>query len=332
VVTLESLYDYNGFDISCEGGEDGGITTSAVGLSPFTYSWSTGSTDDMITGLSAGSYELTITNYAGCEEIREITLTEPSALVLAFSISEPGCFENALGSIEVTVSGGVPPYTYSLDGNNFQTGPQFNNLADGIYQITALDANDCETKEIISIHVPLSVMVQLNDDQVITLGDSATLQAVINLPFDSIANVQWTGIDSIDCPNCLTQIVAPIITTAYSISVTSVDGCADSDTSTVFISTDHNFYIPNIFSPNGDGINDVLTIGVSDDVEEIVAFSIFDRWGNLVFEKNNNQLVVEWDGRFNGKTLNPGVFTYLAQVKYNDGLLEKRYGDITLLR
>jgi gliding motility-associated-like protein len=332
VVALETLYDYNGFDISCEGGEDGGIVASVNGLSPFTYQWSTGSTDEMITGLPSGNYELTITNYVGCEAVAAITLTEPSALALAFSISEPGCFDNALGSIEVIPSGGVPPFAYSLDGVNFQSDPQFSNLGDGIYQITALDANDCETKEIISIHVPLSVMVQLSDDQVISHGDSATMEAVINLPFDSIANIQWSGIDSIDCPNCLTQIVAPIITTAYSVSVTSADGCSDSDTTTVFVSTDHHFYIPNIFSPNGDGINDKITIHTSADVEAILSFVIFDRWGNLVFEKNSNEPVVEWDGKFKGKSLNPGVFTFLAEVKYNDGLIEKRYGDITLLR
>jgi gliding motility-associated-like protein len=260
-------------------------------------------------------------------------LTEPSALALAFSVSEPDCFDSALGTIQVIASGGVLPYSYSLDGTNFQADPQFNNLGDGIYQITALDANDCLTSEIVSIHVPLTIQVELGDDQVIALGDSAEIIAVVNLPFDSIASINWHSIDSIECPNCLTQIVAPIITTAYSISVSSLDGCADSDTMTVHVSTDHHFYIPNIFSPNGDGINDVLTIGASDDVESIVAFSIFDRWGNLVFEKTNSQPnEVKWDGTFNDKTLNPGVFTYKAVIRYSDNRTEIRYGDVTLLR
>jgi gliding motility-associated-like protein len=333
LVTLETLYDYNGYDISCEGYTDGGITAIITGTPPYSYIWSTGSQDQQITGLTVGDYAVTVTDGNGCEQISSISLSSASAFSLTFTISEPGCFENALGSINTIAQGGVAPYTYSLDGTNFQSSSIFENLSDGIYQITAIDANDCIATEIISIHVPLSIQVELSDDQVISLGDSAEMMAVVNLPFDSIANIQWTGIDSIDCPNCLTQIVAPIITTAYSISVTSVDGCADSDTTTVFVSTDHNFYIPNIFSPNGDGINDVISIGVSDDVESILAFSIFDRWGNLVFEKNNAlSSDVVWDGMFDGRRLNPGVFTYKALVKYSDGLFETRYGDITLIR
>ena len=198
--------------------------------------------------------------------------------------------------------------------------------------MTIKDANDCEIKEIIAIHIPITVTVELGDDQVIAFGDSAEIIAVVNLPFDSIASINWHSIDSIECPNCLTRLVAPIITTAYSISVTSSDGCADSDTTTVFVSTDRNFYIPNIFSPNGDGINDVITVYTSDDVETVLAFSIFDRWGNLVFAKTDSDPVMEWDGTFNGKPLNPGVFTYKALVRYSDNQIESRYGDITLIR
>ena len=303
------------------------------GTPPYTYLWSTGSPDHSITGLAAGDYTVTVIDGNGCEFISYFTLSSASALASAFTISEPGCFDNALGSITAAVTGGVQPYTYSLDGVNFQQSSAFENLQNGIYQVTIKDANDCEIKEIIAIHVPLTVTVELGDDQVIALGDSAEITAVINLPFDSIASINWHSIDSIECPNCLTQIVAPVITTAYSISVSSVDGCTDSDTTTIFVSTDHNFYIPNIFSPNGDGINDVITIATSDDVEVILAFEIFDRWGNLVFQKNNTVATeISWDGTFNGKRLNPGVFTYRATVRYSDNRIETRYGDITLIR
>jgi gliding motility-associated-like protein len=255
--------------------------------------------------------------------------------MIGFEVSAPDCFDQQLGSITVKPNGGVAPYTYSMDGVVFQTSPDFSGLSEGIYQITSLDANDCSATEIISIDVPLMVQVELGDNQVISLGDSSLLQAIVNLPFDSLSSVMWTGIDSIDCPNCLTQLVAPIITTAYSVSVTSIDGCADRDSITISVKTDQHVFIPNVFSPNGDGINDVLSISVGQGVQEISVFEIFDRWGNMVFGAEHilpNAPVVSWDGRMKGETMNPGVFTYKAIILYTSGEKEVRYGDVTLLR
>jgi len=332
---VQSGSDYNGYDISCEGGSDGSAVANVNGVPPYTYLWSTSNTDQLITGLSAGAYAVSVTDGNGCMTDSVITLTEPPAFRLGFEVSEPDCFGQQVGSITVKPNGGVGPYMYSIDGTVFQASPDFTGLSEGVYQITSLDANDCNATEIISIDIPLMVHVELGDDQVISLGDSANLQAVINLPFDSLSSIVWTGIDSIDCPNCLTQIVAPIITTAYTVSVTSTDGCADRDSLTVFVATDHAIYIPNIFSPNGDGINDLLTVGVGQGVKEITSFTIFDRWGNMVFLAEHiipTGPSASWDGRLKGDLLNPAVFTYKMIAEFEDGQREVRYGDVTLIR
>jgi gliding motility-associated-like protein len=335
VLQVQSATDYNGFDIRCAGDADGSAIANASGTAPFTYLWSTTETDPLIAGLSAGAYAVSVTDGNGCTTDGVITLAEPTVFMIGFEISEPDCFDQQLGSITVKVNGGVAPYTYSIDGTIFQSSPDFTGLSEGIYQITSLDANDCSATEIISIDVPLMVQVELGDNQVISIGDSTHLQAIINLPFDSLASIIWTGIDSIDCPNCLTQLVAPIITTAYTVSVTSVDGCADRDSLTVTVTTDQNVYIPNIFSPNGDGVNDVLSISIGDGVEEISSFTIFDRWGNMIFLAEHvlpSEPIVSWDGRMKGETMNPGVFTYKLVAQFKDGERIVRYGDITLLR
>ncbi|HEY3387232.1 MAG TPA: gliding motility-associated C-terminal domain-containing protein, partial [Saprospiraceae bacterium] len=335
VVIVQSAIEYNGFDISCAGDADGSAIANASGIAPFDYLWSTSDIDPLITGLSAGNYAVSVTDGNGCTTDGVITLTEPVLFMIGFEISEPDCFDQELGSITVKAIGGVAPYTYSIDGTVFQSSPDFTGLSEGIYQITSLDANDCSATEIISIDVPLMVQVELGDNQVISLGDSSLLQAIVNLPFDSLSSVMWTGIDSIDCPNCLTQIVAPIITTAYTVSVTSIDGCADRDTMTVSVTTDQKVYVPNIFSPNGDGVNDVLSISVGEDVQEISSFSIFDRWGNLVFGAEHNlpnDPTISWDGKMKGETMNPGVFTYKAIILYISGEREVIYGDVTLIR
>ena len=204
-----------------------------------------------------------------------------------------------------------------------------------MYQLTALDANDCEVTEILWINVPLQVMVELGDDQVISRGDTTEIEAIVNIPFDSLSSIVWSGLDSTACPECLTQLVAPFITTSYSITLTSTDGCSDKDSMTVFVSTDHDIYIPNIFSPNGNGINDVLYISGSNDVVEIESFEIFDRWGNMVFSASHFQVndpTISWDGKLDGKNLNPGVFAYKLIVGFKDGKSAVEYGDITLIR
>lgn len=335
VLQVQSAINYNSFDISCAGVTDGSAIANASGVQPFDYLWSTNDTDLLITGLSAGAYAVSVTDGNGCTTDGVITLTEPDLFLIGFEVSEPDCFDQQLGNIKVKPNGGVAPYTYSMDGTTFQSSPDFTGLGEGIYQITSLDANACSATEIISIDLPLLIDVELGDNQVISIGDSSLLQAIVNLPFDSLSGVIWTGIDSIDCPNCLSQLVAPIITTAYTVSVASVDGCADRDSMTLSVTRDLKVYIPNIFSPNGDGINDGLSISLAGDVQEISSFLIFDRWGNLVFEANHvlpNDPVVSWDGTLKGEMMNPGVFTFKLVVVFANGESEVRYGDITLLR
>jgi gliding motility-associated-like protein len=94
-------------------------------------------------------------------------------------------------------------------------------------------------------------------------------------------------------------------------------------------------YIPNVFSPNGDGINDVFLIQTNDRVAGIVSFRIFDRWGNVVFEDFNflpNEPQHGWDGLFRGKEMNPAVFTYIAELTDLDGGSILKAGEVTLVR
>jgi gliding motility-associated-like protein len=327
--------DFNGYGISCFGESDGSATASVMGIGPFTYTWSTGHTDQSITGLSAGAYDVTITDANGCETSGTVILDAPEEFSITFEITEPDCFGNGEGSIAIIQSGGIAPVQYSINGIDFQMVPQFDGLAEGTYTITALDANDCEVKEIIWINVPLPVNVELGDDRVILPGDTTIIDAVVNIPFDSLASVVWNGLNNPDCPNCLTQPVAPIITTTYYVSIASHDGCSDQDSMTIFVERDIDVYVPNIFSPNGDGINDRLIISGGEDVAVIESLMIYDRWGDLVFSAKNilpGDPDAGWDGRSKGQSVNPGVFAYRMMVRFKDGRMENRYGDVTIIR
>ncbi|MCB9265001.1 MAG: gliding motility-associated C-terminal domain-containing protein [Lewinellaceae bacterium] len=109
--------------------------------------------------------------------------------------------------------------------------------------------------------------------------------------------------------------------------------CFDSLTKFVEVK-ECNIYIPNAFSPNGDGVNDFFTLYGGPTLEEILFLRIFDRWGNMVFERKNfsdNVDAMGWDGNFNGKPSNSSVYAYRAEVRFIGGITKSFRGDIALL-
>jgi gliding motility-associated-like protein len=334
-LNVQVTSDFNGYGISCFGESDGSAIAIVTGVSPYQYLWSTGSPDQSITGLSSGDYFVTITDGNGCQNNSSVFISEPEEFSIGFDVSQPDCFGHNQGSITVMQTGGVLPIRYSIDGINFQSSPVFFGLNSGTYTVTALDANDCDVQEIIWINVPLMVHVDIGADHIILPGDTILLEAIVNVPFDSLSNITWSGLINPFCPTCLTQPVAPIITTAYSISVSNSHGCSDQDSLLVIIEKNVDIYIPNVFSPNGDGINDRLLISAASDVEEIESMEIFDRWGNLVFAAKNflsDDPTNSWDGKMRGTEMNPGVYAYKMMARFKDGRFEFRNGDITLIR
>ena len=326
--------DFNGYGISCFGENDGSANVTPTGIPPWTFFWATGSDDQMITGLNAGSYAVTVTDGNGCTASGNVMLLEPAEFSISFVVSQPDCFDHQEGSITVEQIGGVEPVRYSVDGINYQSSPVFDQLAGGTYTFTAIDANDCETKEIIWINVPLMVNVELPDDQIVLPGDTVIINAIVNVPFDSLASITWSGLNNPGCPNCLSQPIAPIITTTYSVTVTTFDGCTDDDAMTLFLENNSGLFVPNVFTPNGDQINDILMIHSGPDIK-ILEFTIFDRWGNMVYNAQNfsaNDPAYGWDGKLKEKDFNSGVFAYKIIVEFDDGKQDVRYGDITLLK
>lgn len=134
---------------------------------------------------------------------------------------------------------------------------------------------------------------------------------------------------------CSNVLVNPVNTTTYQVTIVDETGCEATDEVTIHVIKDRPVYIPNGFTPDGDGINDGFTVFGGPAVDRIQELKIFDRWGELVFDTKNippSNEGLGWDGTFNGKTVNPGVFVYLAEVRFIDGEVETYSGDVTLVR
>ena len=122
----------------------------------------------------------------------------------------------------------------------------------------------------------------------------------------------------------------------YNVTLIASDGfCADTFVQEKIIEADPcQLYIPNVFSPNGDGVNDIFSVTANELVQQLNYIRIYTNWGSIVYEEQDLPLtgVSGWDGNFQGEPLNPGVFVYMLEAQYAGGRTEVFIGDVTLVR
>jgi gliding motility-associated-like protein len=145
----------------------------------------------------------------------------------------------------------------------------------------------------------------------------------------------WTPASGLSCSTCPNPVATPTETTTYTVTGYNVGGCTTSDEVIVtLICSDGSIYIPNTFSPNSDGSNDVFFPRSSVNFT-IKSFRVFNRWGQMVYQKNNflsNSAADGWDGTFNGMKLVPDVYVYSMEVNCGTGAIIPVKGNVTLLK
>ncbi|MEP6795454.1 MAG: gliding motility-associated C-terminal domain-containing protein [Saprospiraceae bacterium] len=284
-----------------------------------------------------GMYYLSVFNeITGCQSMDSIMLALPDPLVgVQANIVAPFCEGDFSGSFLITeVTGGTPAFTYSLGGLPLQSSPLFLNLMSGTYTLLVVDANGCSYQEDYIIPEGQSLSIDIGEDIELQFGDSIQLSATVSVPWSQIDSIVWSPDDHLSCTYCINPYLygstnATISATAY------LGSCVDVDYLLLHVNLDVNIYIPNVFSPNGDDINDFFTIYGDDRVRRVVYLEIFDRWGNQVFVANDfllNDPLLGWNGTFRGLPMNPAVFAYIATVELINGKVIPFKGDVTLLR
>jgi len=280
-----------------------------------------------------GSYMVVLSAPNGCTAEATAAVAEgpDPDLVTEVEVTHPTCFGYSDGSIKVLgTTGGTAPYEYTL--NDSLAGDFFQNLSAGDYLLTTTDANGCPDEDVVQLIEPQEVMVQIGDDQFIQLGQSITLTMQASITPDSIV---WLGPNGRVWPDVNSLTISPTAGGRYSIVISDVNSCRSSDTTYIYVNGEGKVFVPNVFSPNGDGNNDRMMIFAGGDVERILEFQIFDRWGELVFQDKNfvpNDPVHGWDGRHKGKPMDPAVFVVRAMVAFKDGTKQLVLGDVVLLR
>lgn len=287
----------------------------------------------------SGSYETRLTTLAGCDSIvyLSINFIDPCAneMILEIEQNSPTCDLASNGWFEILVQGGTPPFRYAIDGGqNYAADPLFENLTVGTYNVVVLDAFDCRAEVELVLEVTAADLeVNLGADTTILAGQSLLL-AIEDINFMPVA-YSWTSTGELNCTSCRELRIRPDTSTLYTLFATDENGCTVTDQIYVEVTRLPSLYIPNVFSPNLDGINDFFQAAGSEKaLESIEEMKIFSRWGDLIFQqkKETGQSLLFWDGTFRGKEAERGVYLYMLSRSIGAGQVEILTGDVLLIR
>jgi gliding motility-associated-like protein len=321
-------------NVSCNGGSDAtGTVAPAGGTGPYSYAWSpSGGSAQTANGLTAGSYTVVVTDAHGCITSQTVNVTQPSALI-ASAIGDSACVgQNAF--ITANGNGGIPPYTYSWSG-----GPSPNSQSQNVpvaatttYTVTITDANSCTTTASTTVTVNASPSAAFTSNAVngvLTLSGPGS-----QLCFTGPAGVnswQWdlngVGTATTQSP-CVPITAADVGTFCATLTVTNISGCTD--TSSVCIEINDVYYsIPNVFTPDANGINDgfvITNMGM-----KTLRCKIYNRWGELIYEWDGT--AGYWDGKTkNGNEAVDGVYYYTVyMIDFQDKTYDES-GFVQLIR
>ena len=306
---------------------------------PTTWAWDFGnsqtSTAQNPTGIcynTNGSYtvSLTVTNSVGSNtSTQTITVANCSPPIADFSIVSDSICEgdciiitdlstNEPTTWDWTFGGGTPATSSDQD-----PGPICFDAA-GDYTIDLTVTNAFGTNSIsMPIHVGTIPVIIATGDTTIDMGGEAVLSSI---GLGGVYN--WIPSSEVDCDTCPTVIATPLLDTDFYVQMISPEGCIAQDTVRVIVNFEDIIDVPNSFSPNGDGTNDLLYVkgvGITD-----MNFKIYNRYGQLIFETTDQ--TEGWDGTFKGQAENPGVFLYILDYTLIDDTSLVKKGNVTLVK
>lgn len=323
-------------EITCANAMDGSVEVSVSGgTPPIAFTWTNGSTNALQSNLAPGSYSVTVADNNGCDTTLTLSFTAPPlisvALLNADSVSCPAYTD---GNIQVSAIGGTPgntfAYEYSIDGTTFQPSEFFDNLKAGVYHLKIRDSQGCTKDTVVEIYEPATAALSIFPaDTTIELGQSILLASTVsNYSAADINFYNWSPVTGLNCTDCSSPVAAPYRYTTYILTVNYLNNCSVSQTANVYVNDGEDFFVPNAFSPNGDGNNDVFTIYAVGLMK--ANLKIFNRWGEKIYDTNNQWQ--GWDGTYKGQLQNPGVYTYYVQGVYLNGKEKIKTGSVTLVR
>lgn len=285
---------------------------------------------------AAGTYTVKVVNTTnGCDALQSIAvLQQGTPEKIEIDLQQALCFgEESFVSMN-NIVGGQPPYQLQLNQKGIAVDKR-TVVTPGDHQVRITDVNGCVLDTSFQVQENFPFSVDAGQDTVIQLFGQYELQPGYVLNGNEIKDIFWHDNSSLSCTHCLHPIATPEGQTTYVIELVNQNGCVETDEVTLRVKFDKGVTSPNILKIDG-GTNQRFTLyNRYGSIRTIQKLSIFDRWGNLVFQRQNfedSQPDLGWDGTFNSTPVVPGVFVWAATIQYKDGSEEALTGDVTVVR
>lgn len=318
-------------DATCKGYADGAVKVYGNGgVKPYEFRVNGGifSSSNTFDNLKEGENVVRIKDANDC--LYDTTLIVgglPAIIVDELITTDVLCFDSADGKLEVLASGGVQPFKYKLTDSTLQSSALFNNLKSDKFTLTIVDSAGCILDTAIEIGSPdkleVTTKVTPNDCEGYENTSSIDAYAKGGTPaYEYMWNTlpQQTGYNIKGMPNG-----------TYTVIVKDAHDCIDTAIATIEYNNCCIVFVPDAFTPNGDGLNDIMRMRVKGDFD-LETFSIYNRFGQRVY--NGTNIDMGWDGKLNGVMQDLGTYNYYIKgICGNSGKEEIMYkGTITLVR
>ncbi|MDP4265190.1 MAG: gliding motility-associated C-terminal domain-containing protein, partial [Bacteroidota bacterium] len=335
IITISNPVTVNaGNDITlCEGASR--QFTAISNAAQFSWSPSTGLSNPFILNpvvspATTTTYVLTATN-GQCSQTDTITVLVNAAPIAHAGADQLLCFGK---NTQLNGSGGsvyqwTPPINLS-DPTIANPAVQSPGAGTWIYSLKVIDGNGCpsKTNDTVVITVRPPVKVFAGRDTSVTINQPLQLNAV-DISNSGIIAYKWSPPFGLNNPFIQNPVAILDRSTTYIVTATTAEGCEGSDDIIVKVFLQPELYVPTAFTPNGDGLNDILKV-IPVGIKELKYFSIYSRWGELVFTTKDAE--VGWNGIFNGKEQSSNVFVWKAEgIDYNGNIIFRK-GTVTLIR
>lgn len=279
------------------------------------------------------AYVVTGSNNFSCSSKDTVVVTVARPFNLSVSAADSIC----IGSSKQLVASGATAYLWSpaagLNSTNISN-PVATPTASTVYRVVGYDGFNCFTDTaFVIVGVGRIPTVQLPPDQVLSTGTQFPIASVVtNGPAVQYA---WTPTMALSCDDCPLPIATVKKDIIYVLRITTAFGCTATDTINIKTFCESaQVFIPNAFTPDNDGLNDVLMVRGTG-IVSVKHFRVFSRWGELVFERSNfppNVISFGWNGKIKGLVGPPDVFVYTAEVICENGSTYTYKGNTSIIK